>query len=137
MRTPDFSGGGWLDLTRHFVPCTAALSWNMRHQETESASELSVSAPQGHHELGASKPGRKTRLTLPIPAIKFAQGLESGFPYPAKQPSSRNGESGSSNNAIRSRALINRFSFDGAGCRPGDHKTLTQELTALLMSVQR
>lgn len=74
-----------------------------------------------------------THQTFPIPEIKLAHGVESLFSNPAKAPSSRNGESWSSNSATRSRAVVNQSDHPYGE----DVNVLTQQLAAGLMPFQR
>ena len=59
---------------------------------------------QGQSRTAGDPVGEEPDLTLPIPAIKLAQGLEVSTPKPEKAPSSKKGESGSRRSAILSRA---------------------------------
>lgn len=112
MRPPSFGSLSTLDGVRcsyttwmsygrtcHLIPGTSTLRGNMRHQKTRTPT-ISSSVCQSFTGI--------TRIvlyqTFPMPEIRFAQGVESLFPNPAKAPSSRNGESWSSNSETRSRA---------------------------------
>jgi hypothetical protein len=65
--------------------------------------------------------------TFPTPAIKLPHGVESSFSKPVNAPSSRNGESWSSNSATRSLAnfglitslAAGRITYEGVGPDPG------------------
>lgn len=73
-----------------------------------------------------------------MPEIKFAEGVESLFLNPAKAPSSRNGESWSSNSETRSRAAqTEQQTLDAFHTTVWQVSPLTQKLTPRLMSPQR
>lgn len=95
--------------TGHFVPGAAALSRNMGHEKTWPTAD---GVRYHGQDIGITKRILATHLTLPIPAMILADGVESLFPNPANGQSSRNGESGSSRIVIRSRAgsSINQLS---------------------------
>lgn len=91
-----------------FIPCTAILCWDVRHEEAWSATgNRHVSLTLATHTSSAknSKTVEWTNLIAPIPAMMLAQLLELGSPCPAKGPSSKNGESKSRTKAMRSLAV--------------------------------
>src|SRR5438477_12236759 len=56
----------------------------------------SISSPDGYYHI------------TPIPVMRLAEGDEVSSLYPANEPNSKNGVSGSNNKATRSRASISR-----------------------------
>lgn len=67
----------WIHDTSHLIPGTAALSRDMRHEETWSPTALTVRLPPKRWDCGWRC--TRTYLTLPMPATILAQGVESLF----------------------------------------------------------